>query len=237
MPAFGSQPGLPAFTAANNKIFMDGKPIRLRGANWFGFEGANAVVDGLWERPMSEYVGFLASQGFNAVRVPLAMDNIANDPTIEYNMVKKDSFFNGISHGRTSLEALDRLVALCAANGLLVMLDVHRLQASVWPTSHGLWYEPGQAKRGQTTAQLLAAWGTLTSRYCQMWNIFAADLFNEPWGGSWASGDDKDWRAAAEEVGDFVEAEKEAAARPAAARAGHSTEAGLRPARGGGRHP
>ena len=53
MPAFGSQPGLPAFTAANNKIFMDGKPIRLRGANWFGFEGANAVVDGLWERPMS----------------------------------------------------------------------------------------------------------------------------------------------------------------------------------------
>ena len=54
MPAFGSQPGLPAFTAANNKIFMDGKPIRLRGANWFGFEGANAVVDGLWERPMSE---------------------------------------------------------------------------------------------------------------------------------------------------------------------------------------
>ena len=59
-----------------------------------------------------EYVGFLASQGFNAVRVPLAMDNIANDPTIEYNMVKKDSFFNGIAHGRTSLEALDRLVAL-----------------------------------------------------------------------------------------------------------------------------
>ena len=56
MPAFGSQPGLPAFTAANNKICMDGKPIRLRGANWFGFEGANAVVDGLWERPMSEYV-------------------------------------------------------------------------------------------------------------------------------------------------------------------------------------
>ena len=105
MPAFGSQPGLPEFTAANNKIFMDGKPIRLRGANWFGFEGANAVVDGLWERPMSEYVGFLASQGFNAVRVPLAMDNIANDPTVEYNMVKKDSFFNGIAHGRTSLEA------------------------------------------------------------------------------------------------------------------------------------
>ena len=121
MPAFGSQPGLPAFTAANNKIFIDGKPIRLRGANWFGFEGANAVVDGLWERPMAEYVGFLASQGFNAVRVPLAMDNIANDPTIEYNMVKKDSFFNGIAHGRTSLEALDRLVALCAANGLLVI--------------------------------------------------------------------------------------------------------------------
>ena len=54
MPAFGSQPGLPEFTAANNKVFMDGKPIRLRGANWFGFEGANAVVDGLWERPMSE---------------------------------------------------------------------------------------------------------------------------------------------------------------------------------------
>ena len=52
MPAFGSQPGLPEFTAANNKILMDGKPIRLRGANWFGFEGANAVVDGLWERPI-----------------------------------------------------------------------------------------------------------------------------------------------------------------------------------------
>ena len=42
MPAFGSQPGLPAFTAAKNQIFMDGKPIRLRGANWFGFEGQGA---------------------------------------------------------------------------------------------------------------------------------------------------------------------------------------------------
>ena len=117
MPAFGSQPGLPAFTAAKSQIFMDGKPIRLRGANWFGFEGANAVVDGLWERPMAEYVGFLASQGFNAVRVPLAMDNIANDPTVEYNMVKKDSFFNGIAHGRTSLEALDRLVGTARKPG------------------------------------------------------------------------------------------------------------------------
>ena len=48
MPAFGSQPGLPAFTAANNKIFMDGKPIRLRGANWFGFEGATSRYCQMW---------------------------------------------------------------------------------------------------------------------------------------------------------------------------------------------
>ena len=52
---------------------------------------------------------------------------------------------------------------------------------------------------------LLEAWQTLVRRYCGTWNVFALDLFNEPWGASWAEGGvARDWRAAAEAIGSVL---------------------------------
>ena len=56
---------------------MDGIPIDIKGVSWFGFEGQGGVVDGLWVRPMTDYLTFLQQHGFNAIRIPLAVDNIA----------------------------------------------------------------------------------------------------------------------------------------------------------------
>ena len=47
---------LPDFTSRSGRVHLDGTPIDIKGANWFGFEGTGAVVDGLWHRPMNDCV-------------------------------------------------------------------------------------------------------------------------------------------------------------------------------------
>jgi aryl-phospho-beta-D-glucosidase BglC (GH1 family) len=76
--------------------------------------------------------------------------------------------------GENSIAILERIVNLAARRGLLVMLNIHRLHANVWPTAHGLWHEDGfPAER------LESAWIRLARRFCRSWNVVAADLFNE----------------------------------------------------------
>ena len=141
------QSPLPDFLAQDGRILMDGEPLALRGVSWFGMEGKGAMVDGLWEQPMADYVRFVASENFNALRIPLAMDNVKNNPKIDADMVTKDPAMLSLARsGGRYLDGLDQLVRLAAHAGLLVMLDMHRLEAATWPDPHGLWYRvPTQA--------------------------------------------------------------------------------------------
>ena len=86
-----------------------------------------------------------------------------------------------------------------------MLLDMHRLRANVWPDPHGLWYEPGE---DPSAPRLREAWRTLSRRFCEHWNVLGADLFNEPWGGTWGSGPpETDWAIAAKLIGDSVSAD------------------------------
>eukprot|EP00966_Prymnesium_polylepis_P198181 4592200-Prymnesium_polylepis.1 len=153
---------------------------------------------------MREYLSFLKGAGINALRIPLAVDHIESNPLVQANMVKMERPL--LRPHVKYLDALDRLIALSASFDLLVLLDVHRLKAAVWPDPRGLWFSgPPSAPPGARDAAVHGAWGVLVDRYCGQWNVFGADLFNEPWGASWGGKDGRaSWRAAAAEIGNAV---------------------------------
>lgn len=192
-----------SFAARDGSIFATNAlrtdRFSLRGVSWFGAEGTGGCPDGLWQRPASEYVDFAVKHGFNAIRLPLAADTVLTDPEIGKWSLTANPWWRGLR----SLELLERIVQLCASRGLLVVLDMHRLHANVWPTAHGLWYDDEMP-----AGRLGQAWRAVARRFCKHWNVFAADLFNEPWGASWGDGDaGRDWPLYASELGDVVLAE------------------------------
>ena len=49
-------------------------------------------------------------------------------------------------------------------------------------------------------------WAALADALCGQWNVFAADLQNEPWRSSWGDGNvTGDWRLGAEDIGNHVQ--------------------------------
>jgi aryl-phospho-beta-D-glucosidase BglC (GH1 family) len=189
------------FAARSGQLFATNalRTVRwdLKGANWFGAEGSSGCPDGLWQRPAAAYLDDLVRMRFNAVRLPLAVDNVLTDPLVpKWSLTENEAW-----RGKTSLQVLDEIVTLAARRNLLVLLDMHRLEAAVWPTAHGLWHD------GETAAPLPIeqAWVKLARRYCGRWNVVAADLFNEPWGASWGGGDEAtDWLLFSKRLGDIV---------------------------------
>ena len=184
--------GLPVFTARHGGLQLNGKRLTLKGLSWFGFEGNNAVVDGLWQRPIDAYMEFIVANHFNALRIPLACNQVLRNPTPADSLLTAEPSLVGMD----MLTLLTLVVERAASHGLLVLLDVHRLDSAVWPDPRGLWYS-----ESMSMAELQRAWDVLAQRLCGHWNVFGADLFNEPHGGTWGTGDSStDWDLAAERL-------------------------------------
>ena len=180
---------LPDFTATAGTLRMAGKPITLKGVNWFGAEGPEKAPNGLWVHPMAWYLEFISQNGFNAIRVPFALDNIQGNLVPSADMISASPELDGLN----MLDILEQLVDGAAAHGLLVLFDLHRLQASRWPDD-GLWYSAGV-----TINDIKAVWDTVQARFCNRWNVMGADLLNEPHGAKWG-----DWARTASDLGNFV---------------------------------
>ena len=170
-------PGLPTFFTRGRELRVrwsgesaddDGEAIEMRGINWFGFEGKGAIVDGLWEHSMAQYCSMLVENGVNALRVPLAVDNVLSDPK-PTTSAWRDPVASKLA---SSLAALDLLVSTAAQAGVLVLLDMHRLVGEIWPDPRGLWYSPLVDEE-----HVHAAWRLVAHRYCASWNVIGADLF------------------------------------------------------------
>jgi hypothetical protein len=110
---------------------------------------------------------FLSSHGFNALRIPLAADTIAANPLLQANMISAEPALQ--LPKLRYLDALDRLISLAATYDMLIMLDMHRRKAAVWPDPTGLWFEGAATDRAATVrgeGALLATWQVLLQRYC-----------------------------------------------------------------------
>lgn len=177
----------------------ESEPFHVKGINWSGFESDAAALGGLALRELDSLLAFLALHEFNAIRFPLCVEHVLANPTPARDAV--DATLNPTLFGLAYLDLLDAVCAAAASHGLLILLDMHRLGSG--PNEHGstkLWYDATF-----TVSHVKAAWESLASRFCSHWNLFAVDVFNEPYASSWARGNIlTDWQLGAAELGDAV---------------------------------
>ena len=123
----------------------DGRVLKVKGANWFGTEGQHGVLYGLEERGLDDYLAFLASEGFNALRLLFSHESVfANPPTREHDVRDGKLSFDRAKTpelvGSTYLQVLELVVSRAAAHGLLVLLACHRIKVKyTGPSLHAEW--------------------------------------------------------------------------------------------------
>ena len=97
--------------------------LKLKGTNWAGFQSSYACVHEMWKHDVDEYIDYLVSNEFNAVRLPL------NARVITWAMRKEAG--NGYPYvvgercgqynGWESLKILDDVIGRLRDVGIFVM--------------------------------------------------------------------------------------------------------------------
>ncbi|RLN49741.1 hypothetical protein BBJ29_010175, partial [Phytophthora kernoviae] len=188
------------FEAANGGISLNGAPFFFKGASYFGMESDICVPHGLWGgdalTTLADVAQILHSNGFNLVRLPLAVSAVVNNILVDRNKIGNEKTLLKSFQWKDLryLDVLDYVVHELQRFDLLVLLDAHVMHPGGDITP--LWYDEAQQCPESTVSQF---WITLATRYANAWNVLGADLNNEPHGeATWGSGDVKtDWRLAA----------------------------------------
>ncbi|KAG5180347.1 glycoside hydrolase superfamily [Tribonema minus] len=169
---------------------LNGEPFQLKGINWSGFETATNVLDGMWPgaNNMNNILGEMRVLGFNALRIPLSLDLALAPKT-----VIEDTACD-LCGGQLSWKVLDDLFDLAAAYGILILLDMHRLDKV---TQSNLWYD-----ETHTEADFIKGWVAILTKFGGKANLLGIDVKNEPQGEcTWGTGNKlTDWNLAAERI-------------------------------------
>ena len=189
------------FRGQGGLIYANGQKFAIKGANWFGSEDRNGPMQGLDEHSITFYLAFLRQHGFNAVRLLFNHESVLSNAKMYTRKVPKQ--YHKFDHapeleGLTYVEMFAEIASQAAEYGLLVLIACHRTTPSAWP-GQGKWYD-GKI----TEARVLQSWTKLAGTLCGHWNVFAADIQNEPWSASWGMGRGSDWNVAASRIGNHV---------------------------------
>ncbi len=186
---------LPLSTRRAEIIDASGKPVLLRGVNWFGIETENHAPHGLWARDYKEMLQQIKTLGYNTIRLPFSLQSLQEEELkgIDYSIGSNQELL-----GKKPIEVMDAVIQEAGRQGLLILLDSHRLNDQRIPE---LWYGDGF-----TEEDWIARWQNLAERYKDQPNVIGADLKNEPHGrATWGTGDrTTDWRLAAERAGNAI---------------------------------
>ena len=187
--------GLPLSTQGSKIVDATGQPVVLRGVNWFGIETGLHAPDGLSSRDYKEMLAQIKSLGYNLIRLPYSVQSLRS-PNV--NGINYQLGSNQELQGKSPLEVMDAVIQEANRQGILVLLDSHRLNDQRIPE---LWYGDGF-----TEADWIDTWKMLATRYKNQANVIGADLKNEPHGqASWGTNDQAtDWRLAAERAGNAI---------------------------------
>jgi len=121
------------------------------------------------------------------MRVPLDLD-LMLDTT---GQIKPQGWANlpASLKGSSSLEVLDYIINESAKAGIAILLDMHCLSDA------GTNASPVFFDAKHTVEQTLQGWINMATRYKKFPNVFAADVFNEPFGATWGMGQATDMDA------------------------------------------
>ena len=186
---------LPLSTRGAKIVDAKGRQIILRGVNWFGAETESHVPHGLWKRDYKQMLAQIKSLGYNLIRLPFSLEGLRSSQvsSIDYSIGS-----NRELEGKTPLQVMDSIIEAASNQGLLILLDCHRLNTQ---RIGELWY-------GDNFSELdwITSWIQLAKRYKNQPNVIGADLKNEPHGkASWGSNIIlTDWRLAAERAGNVI---------------------------------
>lgn len=121
-----SSPSSGQYTAkSNGKIYYNDLEIKINGINWFGLNTSTHTVHSLWLTPIDEYIAILKRGKFNAVRLTLSAHHMLNLDSLKVDGVN-ESVNPGMSH-MSAGQHLDDLIDRLAREGILVMLNMHRM--------------------------------------------------------------------------------------------------------------
>lgn len=102
----------------------------------------------MWAVDYKFVVDFLATNKFNAVRLPFSLDLVMKDPiptSINYGYCRNDINCNLDLKGLRSLEVLDKIINYMGTKGIVVMLDMHSFEPDAF-SSNGLWYDSSHSE-------------------------------------------------------------------------------------------
>jgi endoglucanase len=201
-------------------VDANGNRFKLRSGNWHGasgtWNGSGSVDDdaahhagenshrvplGLDRAPMAEIIAGFREIGVNSVRLPFSDEMIHDGSPVTDAAVAA----NPELRGRTPLQVYDVVVRELTAAGLAVILNNH--------TNTTRWCCGVDGNERWNASRSTDAWETdwlfMARRYRDNKRVVGADLYNEvrrsvlddP---NWGLGDDHDWFAASQHLGDRI---------------------------------
>jgi endoglucanase len=197
----------------NQLVNAAGKPVRLTGVNWFGFETSNCGPHGLWSRDYKGVLMQVKQMGFNCLRIPysnkIMQDGVKPNSITNYGTdpmrPEAKNQMNMELTGKTSLEVMDLIIAAAKELGLKIILDNHSRKPDGY-IEETLWYT-----KDVSDQTWIDDWVKLAKRYAGNNTVVACDLDNEPHGKEgqngalWGTGVvENDWRLAAERCGNAI---------------------------------
>ncbi|MFG3526997.1 glycoside hydrolase family 5 protein [Streptomyces sp. NPDC047917] len=208
----------PLSTRGRYIVDADGDRFKLKSANWHGAQGSwNGTGDiddpanhnaseksdqmplGLDRVPVATMLSDFHELGINSIRLPFSNEMLHDRRPVSDAAVAA----NPRLRGRTPLQVFDAVIDATTAEGFAVVLNNHT-NTSRWCC--GL---DGNERwnTGRSTAQWEADWLFLAKRYKDNKRVVGADLYNEVRrtitdDANWGWGDDHDWWAASQHLGD-----------------------------------
>lgn len=141
-----------------------------------------------------EIASFLSRNNFNAVRLPVSIENIANNNAPMKGVINLTT--NRALDTTNFISTLQTLVKSLAYRNIGVLISLHTLTNAA---SGDTWFDESL---GVSQDDYLSAVNTISTELCgkDYWNVMGLDLKNEPQVATWGTGDDDDFVVGCEKI-------------------------------------